>query len=180
MEPVISAQFGIKNDQLAALNSRNREVWKERQKQIERLCFREEILEASVQRINSTTALLRAPTDPNSALVRLRNARSFEQEVLDFAVILSSSELTRAQSKRGKDERIKVGTDRIPIREVTRVLVSRPDYRDVPPRELWTHFYSKLSELDCEPTLFDTTPLNLQKIEFEYYKFGAALPSRDL
>lgn len=176
MIPAVSAQCGPKTNRLADLNRRNQVVWKKRRKLIDKLCSNRELLEAVIRRVNSTCALLKAPTDPAAALARLREARSFEQEALDLASALQSSKFAQAQAKRGKEWRVKIGPERIPLRAAVKKLISRPEYRDLRPRELLPHFYSELQTLECAPEWFNSGPLCNQTIQFQYYALGATYP----
>lgn len=179
MELIIAARFGPRDPRLTAINEGNRRHYREQQTTLERLYGRRGILTSAYRRISYTTSLLQLPAVPEAALERLRRARSFEQEALEIWDILRSLPFAKAQAKRASGSRIKIGPYRISEREVIRELISKPDHRDMPASEIWPHFFSKLRDLECEPTLVKSLSGDQRKetIRFKYFKLGADTPT---
>lgn len=178
MEATVSAVKGTTDHRLTDLNEKHRNFYGKQKQTIEKLSLHKEVLIAAVRRINLTTSLLRAPTTPEAAVERLRNASTFEQEILEFDTVLKTSRVARSQSDRAKGWRVKVGPNRIPLREVILKLISGAEYRGLRPLELWPHFEAKLRDLDCEPELFGgSSSTREQSIKYCFYKLGSNEPS---
>jgi hypothetical protein len=178
MHATVSAVTGTTDPRLTKLNEKHRNFYGRQKKKIEKLCSHGEIMVSAVRRVNWTAALLKAPTTPEASIERLRNAPSFEQEVLELDTVLKTSRVARSQSDRAKGWRVKVSPNRIPLREVILCLISGAEYRGLWPRELWPHFQAKLCELECGPILLHGASSTAeQSIRFHFFKLGSDTPS---
>jgi hypothetical protein len=134
----------------AEINRRNRTYWRQESERIAGLLQNHDISQIMHEREKRKADYVRLAISEADRLERVRHQRSLEEDVAALADELGSLRINKAQRARAKAPR-SVTDDGSTIPDIIRALVGRVDFRDLPPKQLWPHFFAELDACGLDP-----------------------------
>jgi hypothetical protein len=169
--------LGVKNPALVARNEKNRALWESINKEFRRLNDQPHIAHIATAKVMKSLAFVQLASSQAERDDRFRNMSNYQDEVLDLApadgeLIINdfkqSSLLFKAQKRRSKARRVKIGDSELSLRENIKIMISKSQHRDETPWELWPHLYAMFAELGCSPKEILASKRRSVKITYDY------------